>query len=271
MGIDIFRTQLEKIDNRILKFLNLRMKLAQEIGEKKKSCGYPILDTYREDRYLKNLKAINRGPLRDNNLEGIYREIFSSSRSQQGGLKIGCPESHFLSCLLASLFRFGSSSVFVPISMHHSQARDGKEPEVDIIVISIHLLLKKLQEDRSFLVSFFPSFSLGGEIDLSPIVSSQSVDNLYFFFQKHAIPKENADSLNTVFLLGGMLAHETFLWVESQKGKVLYCSVDAKNPKNSFYLCEKTAKEPDKESIEYLWKKFTDNKGWIILIGSYPV
>ncbi|QSR87238.1 chorismate mutase [Candidatus Methylacidiphilum infernorum] len=271
MGIEAFRNQLEKIDRQILKFLNLRMKLAQEIGEKKKLYGYPVLDTQREDRYLKNLKAINPGPLQDKNLEGIFREIFSSSRCQQGGLRIGCPQNHFLSCFLASLIRFGSSSTFIPISLDEgSQLQEDKEPEVDTLVVSAPYLLKRIKVNRSTLLSLLPSFSLGGEIDLSQFISHQEIEKHFFFFQKKSIPKENA-VYKMVFVVGGSVSYPSVeKWAENQGLKVIFFEDDPQNPQDNVYLLEKTTKEPKNEDIEHSWKKFTEGLGWVILIGSYP-
>ncbi|TFE71300.1 chorismate mutase [Methylacidiphilum caldifontis] len=273
MGIEAFRNQLEKIDLEILKFLNLRMKLAQEIGEKKKFYGYPILDTYREDRHLKNLKEINPGPLQDKNLEGIYREIFSSSRCQQGGLRIGCPQKHFLPCLLASLFRFGSSSTFIPISLdEENQTQKDKEHEVDTIVLSTPYLVDRLKEKRAALPFHFFSFSLAGEIDLSSLFPHLQIEKHFFFFQNRSIPKENVD-YKTVLLIGGStISHCLFeKWIENQKAKIIFLENDLQNPQNRLYLLEKTTKEHNNEEIEYSWKKFTGGQGWIILIGSYPL
>lgn len=88
MNLKRLRQQIDKIDRNILKLLNQRLKLAQQIGQAKRAAQKPIFDPAREALLLKQLHSENKGLLSKKALSQIYREILSESRSVQKKLRL---------------------------------------------------------------------------------------------------------------------------------------------------------------------------------------
>lgn len=83
MNLKRLRQQIDKIDRNILRLLNRRLKLAQQIGQAKRVARKPIFDPAREALLLKQLHCENKGLLSQKALSDIYREILSESRLVQ--------------------------------------------------------------------------------------------------------------------------------------------------------------------------------------------
>src|SRR5262245_32869271 len=83
-----FRTQIDKLDQQILKLVNERAKLAVEIGKIKTDQASHIFAPAREEEVMQNVLAANHGPLEEVTVRAIYREIMSGSRALQRMVKI---------------------------------------------------------------------------------------------------------------------------------------------------------------------------------------
>jgi chorismate mutase/prephenate dehydratase len=111
------REQLRKRDQEIVKLLNERTRLSVEVGKAKNSQGREIYDPPQEGKVYDHITAINEGPLPENALKNIFREIISSSRALQEPTNVAYlgPESSF--CYLAAQSHFGTSTSY------HAQMR----------------------------------------------------------------------------------------------------------------------------------------------------
>jgi chorismate mutase/prephenate dehydratase len=114
MNLDQIRKKIDAIDTEILRLLNERTGLSEEVGKIKKASGAAVFAPHREEILLRHLAKQNKGPLNKAALMAIYREILSASRSRQKQLIIGYlgPEGSYTH--QAALERFGSSDKFVP-------------------------------------------------------------------------------------------------------------------------------------------------------------
>ena len=79
MVLSDWRKRIDAIDRQLLVLLNERMGCAQEIGRIKKADGRAVRDPERERVLLDKLKALNSGPIKDDSLEAIYREIIQAA------------------------------------------------------------------------------------------------------------------------------------------------------------------------------------------------
>ena len=77
------RDQISAIDEGILDLLNRRASLSLKVGEIKSHSMDSVFKPFREKEVMNSLAGKNRGPLPEEHLKAIYREIFSSSRSLQ--------------------------------------------------------------------------------------------------------------------------------------------------------------------------------------------
>jgi chorismate mutase/prephenate dehydratase len=93
------REDIDSIDSNIQDLINERAKLAKKIGFSKDKKGTST-DFYRPERevdVLKSVKKRNKGPLKDEEMLRLFREIMSACLAQQEPLKIGFlgPEGTF--------------------------------------------------------------------------------------------------------------------------------------------------------------------------------
>lgn len=75
------RDQIDAIDSQLLDLLNRRARVAQEVGHVKNKVDAPVFRPEREAQVLRGIAARNPGPLGNNELQTIFREIMSACRS----------------------------------------------------------------------------------------------------------------------------------------------------------------------------------------------
>jgi len=94
--------------------LNRRMGLAQEVGDLKKAEGSVVFRPEREAQVIDGLKGINQGPLPNESVAPIWREIMSASRALETPTRVAYlgPAGTFSE--EAALGYFGSSILRVP-------------------------------------------------------------------------------------------------------------------------------------------------------------
>jgi len=108
------RTEISSLDEQILKLLNRRAGLSLKVGGIKSRSRDNVFKPFREKEILNGLASKNDGPLPENHLRNIYREIFSSSRSLQQPQKVVYlgPEGTF--SFFAGVEYLGHSADFTP-------------------------------------------------------------------------------------------------------------------------------------------------------------
>jgi len=77
------RKRIDLIDQRLLRLLNQRMRLALELREIKKELEKKIYDPEREKELLDRLKSLNTGPLREEELKRIFQTVIKVCRQVQ--------------------------------------------------------------------------------------------------------------------------------------------------------------------------------------------
>jgi chorismate mutase/prephenate dehydratase len=108
------RTQIDTVDLELLTLLNQRASLAHEVGELKRVDGSPIFRPDRETQVINNMQAGNPGPLKNDSLAVIWREIMSACRALEAPQRVAYlgPAGTFSE--QAALQFFGSSIEHVP-------------------------------------------------------------------------------------------------------------------------------------------------------------
>jgi chorismate mutase / prephenate dehydratase len=109
MDLSQLRKKIDLLDGKIIKILNERAAITLAIGHEKIKEGRHIYAPDREKDVLGRIKKLNAGPINNDAVEAIYREIMSASLSLEKPLRIAYmgPEATFSH--LASLKKFGSS------------------------------------------------------------------------------------------------------------------------------------------------------------------
>src|SRR5512140_3570932 len=114
MNIPEHRKSIDKLDAHIVKLLNERTRHVLTIGEIKRKAGEEIDAPHRERAVLQRICRRNEGPLTNESLRAIYREIMSSALSLQKSLTVAYlgPEATFTH--QAAIRRFGASLRYSP-------------------------------------------------------------------------------------------------------------------------------------------------------------
>jgi chorismate mutase-like protein len=103
------RERIDALDGELLKLLNERTTIAQEIGVIKSRESLPIYSPDREMKLLKSLVERSEGPLRPEAIRAIYREIMSAALAVEKDVAIACVGPIGSSSYQAALAKFGSS------------------------------------------------------------------------------------------------------------------------------------------------------------------
>ena len=75
------REQIDAIDAQILDLLGRRGRIAQEVGHVKAETNAPVFRPEREAQVLRGVAERNPGPLKDQDVQTIFREIMSACRA----------------------------------------------------------------------------------------------------------------------------------------------------------------------------------------------
>ena len=77
------RKKIDLIDRKLLSLLNQRLSIALEIGKIKRERGEKIYNPKRENEILERLNLKNRGPLKYEDLNKIFKKIMLICRKSQ--------------------------------------------------------------------------------------------------------------------------------------------------------------------------------------------
>jgi chorismate mutase / prephenate dehydratase len=109
MSLSEHRQAIDKLDAQIVRLLNERTRHVLAIGEIKLAAGEEIYAPHRERAVFDRVCALNAGPITDQQLRAIYREIMSSALALEKTMTIAYfgPEATFTH--QAALQKFGAS------------------------------------------------------------------------------------------------------------------------------------------------------------------
>ena len=114
MPLRKIRVKIDEIDQQIVELLNLRYKQVEHVGDWKKDNDSPIYIPEREKALLEKICKNNKGPMTDDILRAIYREIMSGALKLEDSVKVSYlgPAGSFTH--QAALNKFGHSVKLCP-------------------------------------------------------------------------------------------------------------------------------------------------------------
>jgi chorismate mutase / prephenate dehydratase len=116
MDLGPIREKIDQLDRQIVDILNQRLALAAEIGKLKRSSGGQIYVAEREDAVLRKVAELNQGPIKNDALRAIYREIMSAAIALEKPLLIAYLGPEATNSHQAALKKFGASVNYHPFA-----------------------------------------------------------------------------------------------------------------------------------------------------------
>ena len=82
------RAQIDQLDQQLLSMLNQRARVAEQVGEVKRREGTSFFRPDRVAQVIKSLQSRNEGPLKDEHVATIWREITSACLSLEAAQRV---------------------------------------------------------------------------------------------------------------------------------------------------------------------------------------
>ena len=134
------RAQIDKLDLQLLKLINERASIAAEIGRLKNDHGADIFSPGREEEILKTILDANEkanGPLPQDTVRAVFREIMSGSRALQRVLKVAYLGPEYSFSHLAAVERFGQAMDLIKVGSIAAVFEDVNRGQVDFGVVPL--------------------------------------------------------------------------------------------------------------------------------------
>lgn len=109
MDLEPIRNKIDAIDRELVALINRRLSLAAEIGKIKRSSGGEIYVPEREDAVLRKVSEFNGGPVKNEALRAIYRELMSAAIALEKPLMIAYLGPEASNTHAAAMKKFGAS------------------------------------------------------------------------------------------------------------------------------------------------------------------
>ncbi|MBF0215617.1 MAG: prephenate dehydratase [Candidatus Omnitrophica bacterium] len=113
-SIESLRDRIDSVDRELVSLLNERGKISQEIGHYKKSINRAVYAPDREAMVYKGAVGKNKGPLKNDSIKAIYREIMSACLSVEKDLIIAFLGPELTFTHQAAVKKFGQSVKYLP-------------------------------------------------------------------------------------------------------------------------------------------------------------
>jgi chorismate mutase len=78
--IEELRSRVDEVDRELIRILNERARIVQEIVEIKAHAGKPLFDPRREEEILRRVAEVNKGPIYDSSMREIFELILHRIR-----------------------------------------------------------------------------------------------------------------------------------------------------------------------------------------------
>ncbi len=137
MDLGPIRDQIDGLDKQLVTLLNQRLALAAEIGKVKRSQGGQIYVAEREDAVFRKVTGQNQGPIKNDALRAIYREIMSAAIALEKPLMIAYLGPEASNTHSAALKKFGASVDYHAMASVHDIFTAVEKGETDYAVIPI--------------------------------------------------------------------------------------------------------------------------------------
>ncbi|MFZ0888938.1 MAG: prephenate dehydratase [Candidatus Binataceae bacterium] len=113
-SLEKLRAQMDELSVKLVRLLNDRARVAEQIGRIKRANGAAFYQPGREREVIAQMQAENTGPLSDHQVRRIFTEIISACRALEDELRVAFLGPEHTYSHEAALRHFGASATFVP-------------------------------------------------------------------------------------------------------------------------------------------------------------
>ena len=112
-GLAGLRQQIDALDRQLLQLLNKRAHLAEQVGDIKRAEGSPFFRPDRVAQVLEKIQQTNLGPLKNNHVAAIWREIMSACLALEAPQRVAVLGPVGTFCEQAAVEYFGSAAELI--------------------------------------------------------------------------------------------------------------------------------------------------------------
>jgi len=114
MGLEELRKRIDELDRKLVELINERARIAHQIGELKAESRDSVYKPQREQAVYRNAAGANEGPLSDESVRAVFREIMSGCIALEKPLKIAYLGPVGTFSHWAARSKFGDSVTYEP-------------------------------------------------------------------------------------------------------------------------------------------------------------
>ena len=131
------REAIDEVDARLISLLNERAQLAIDVGQVKHSAGTPLFRPEREAEVLRRAAALNGGPLSQDHVTNIFREVISACRALERPMAVAYlgPAGTFSE--MAMQRQFGSSVTGLPCNTLDEVFRTTEAGSAELAIVPL--------------------------------------------------------------------------------------------------------------------------------------
>jgi chorismate mutase/prephenate dehydratase len=136
-SVDALRKKIDQIDEKLVALLNDRASLAIRIGHNKRLNNEVIYAPSREQAILHRVAQLSRGPLPQQAIRSVFREVIGVCRSLESPLKVAFFGAEATYSHLAAREKFGSTATLLPTSSINEVFHEVRQGRVSFGVVPI--------------------------------------------------------------------------------------------------------------------------------------
>ena len=168
LSLDELRVKIDETDQKLIELINQRAKYVVDVGTIKRADGIPIYAPHREAEVLAKVQGYNKGPISNQTIEAVYRELMSGSFALEQPLRIGYlgpvgTFSHY-----AAMRHFGSSVAFENLRAIEGVFQEVARGHVDYGLVPIENSTGGgITETLDAFLSYHHQLNIYGEVQLN--------------------------------------------------------------------------------------------------------
>jgi chorismate mutase/prephenate dehydratase len=134
-SLTALREELDQVDQQILAAISRRGEIARLIGQVKRDDNTGAYDAARESAVLQRVVAANSGPLAEETVRAVFRELISGTRALQVPVRVAYLGPEFTFSHLAAIERFGQSAQLLPVGTIAAVFEEVEREQVEFGVV----------------------------------------------------------------------------------------------------------------------------------------